>query len=63
MRARMPLDARSRNGQLVPVAQAKLLQQAAEKPLGAVILSAAKNLCSCSFNELRRSFVACSSSG
>jgi hypothetical protein len=37
--------------------------QAAEKPLNAVILSEAKNLGSCSFNQLRRSFVACGSSG
>jgi hypothetical protein len=37
--------------------------QAAEKRLNAVILSEAKNLGSCIFNELRRSFVACSSSG
>jgi hypothetical protein len=35
--------------------------QAAEKRLNTVILSAAKNLGSCSFNELRRSFVACGS--
>jgi hypothetical protein len=38
-------------------------EQAAEKPLKAVALSEAKNLSSCSFNELRRSFVACGSSG
>jgi hypothetical protein len=37
--------------------------QAAELRLGAVILSEAKNLGSCIFNELRRSFVACGSSG
>jgi hypothetical protein len=37
--------------------------QAAEKPLNAVILSGAKNLGSCIFNELGRSFVACGSSG
>jgi succinate dehydrogenase/fumarate reductase flavoprotein subunit len=35
--------------------------QAAEKPINTVILSEAKNLGSCSFNELRRSFVACGS--
>ena len=37
--------------------------QVAEEPLHPVILSEAKNLGSCSFNELQRSFVACDSSG
>ncbi len=37
--------------------------QAAEERHGAVILSAAKNLSSFEFKELRRSFVACGSSG
>jgi len=38
-------------------------KQAAEERLYRVILSEAKNLGSCIFNELQRSFVACGSSG
>jgi hypothetical protein len=41
----------------------KSSNEAEEKRLGTVILSEAKNLGSCIFNELRRSFVAGGSSG
>jgi hypothetical protein len=37
--------------------------QAAEKLARAVILSEAKNLCICRIRQMRRSFVACGSSG
>jgi hypothetical protein len=40
-----------------------LLSKAIRKPLTAVILSEAKNLSSCSFDELQRSLVAFGSSG
>ena len=38
-------------------------EQAADKGPQAVILSEAKNLCSCKIKQLQRSFVACGSSG
>jgi len=37
----------------------QMLKQAVERTWNDVILSEAKNLSSCSFNELRRSLVAC----
>jgi hypothetical protein len=38
-------------------------KEAAETLVGAVILSEAKNLCSCRIRQMQRSFVACGSSG
>ena len=62
----MRLVVRERTGLLlefVPARRSADLEQDAERPLTAVILSEAKNLGSCKINELQRSFVAYGSPG